>query len=74
MAEDETGSDDGRHVATRLEQDNPGWMIMYGAYSRQFVAFPVYPDRSPNSYFAAKDPRALSNCIRETEELCERLR
>ena len=33
-------------VAERLEKDNPRWMVMFGPYSREFVAFPpVY--RSP---------------------------
>jgi len=51
-------------VAERLEHDNPDWVVMYGSYSREFVAFPVYPD---NSYCSAKDPAALDGHIRETE-------
>ncbi len=54
-------------VAERLEQDNPEWMVLYGSYSREFVAFPVYPDAPENSYCSAKDPAALDGHIRETE-------
>jgi hypothetical protein len=54
-------------VAERLEYDNPDWMVMYGSYSREFVAFPVYPDAPDNSYCSAKDPAALDGRIRETE-------
>jgi hypothetical protein len=61
--------DAGRAVraAERLEADNPDWMVMYGSYSREFVAFPVYPDAQDNSYCSAKDPAALDGRIRETE-------
>jgi hypothetical protein len=54
-------------VAERLEQNNPDWVVMYGSYSREFVAFPVYPDAPDNSYCSAKDPAALDGHIRETE-------
>jgi hypothetical protein len=54
-------------VAERLEKDNPEWLVMYGSYSREFVAFPVYPDAPDNCYCSAKDPAALDGHIRETE-------
>ena len=61
-------------VAERLEEDNPDWVIMYGSYSREFVAFPVYPDAPDNSYCSAKDPAALDDHIRETERRHGRVR
>jgi hypothetical protein len=61
-------------VAQRLEHDNPDWMVMYGSYSREFVAFPVYPDAPDNSYCSAKDPAALDGHIRETERRHGRVR
>jgi hypothetical protein len=64
-------------VAARLEHDNPDWMVMYGSYSREFVAFvafPVYPDAPDNSYCSAKDPGALDGHIRETERRHGRVR
>ncbi|HEX3749578.1 MAG TPA: hypothetical protein VHW06_03355 [Streptosporangiaceae bacterium] len=54
-------------VAERLDQDNPDWIVMYGSYTREFVAFPVYPDAPDNCYCSAKDPAALDGHIRETE-------
>jgi hypothetical protein len=54
-------------VAERLEQDNPDWLVLYGSYTREFVAFPVYPDAPDNCYCSAKDPAALDGHIRETE-------
>jgi hypothetical protein len=54
-------------VAERLEAANPDWMVMYGSYSREFVAFPVYPDARDNSFCTAKDPAVLDGHIRETE-------
>ena len=54
-------------VAERIEADNPDWMVMYGSYSREFVAFPVYLDAPDNSYCSAKDPAALDGRISETE-------
>jgi hypothetical protein len=61
-------------VAERLEHDNPDWVVMYGSYSREFVAFPVYPDAPDNSYCSAKDPAALDGHIRETERRHGRVR
>ena len=61
-------------VAERLEVDNPDWVIMYGSYSREYVAFPVYPDAPDNSYCSAKDPVALDDHIRATERRHGRVR
>ena len=61
-------------VAERLEENNPDWVIMYGTYSREFVAFPVYPDAPENCYCSAKDPAALAGHIRETERRHGRIR
>ena len=61
-------------VAERLEVNNPDWVIMYGSYSREYVAFPVYPDAPDNSYCSAKDPAKLDDHIRETERRHGRVR
>ncbi|HWG14682.1 MAG TPA: hypothetical protein VG268_15520 [Streptosporangiaceae bacterium] len=61
-------------VAERLEENNPDWVIMYGSYSREFVAFPVYLDAPDNSYCSAKDPAALGDRIRATERRHGRVR
>src|ERR1700761_1114682 len=54
-------------VAERLDKDNPDWIVLYGSYTREFVAFPVYPDAPDNCYCSAKDPAALDGHIREAE-------
>lgn len=61
-------------VAERLEEDNPDWVIIYGSYSREFVAFPLYLDATDNSYCSAKDPAALDDHIRATERRHGRVR
>jgi hypothetical protein len=30
-------------TARQLEDDNPDWIVVFGVYSRQFVAFPRFP-------------------------------
>src|SRR5580700_10833366 len=34
-----------RVAARQIEQQRPGWMIMWGVYTRTFVAFPLFPVR-----------------------------
>jgi hypothetical protein len=34
--------DDMRRIADRLEFDNPMWIVVFGVYSKQFVAFPRF--------------------------------
>ena len=52
-------------VAERLDQDNPDWIVLYGSYTREFVAFPVYPDAPDNCYCSAMDrPRWTATSAR----------
>src|SRR5690349_16448903 len=37
-----TSEEDKRLMAERLESENPLWIIVYGVYTRQFVAFPRF--------------------------------
>jgi hypothetical protein len=67
MTQEVRDTDQAVRVAERIEAANPDWMVMYGSYSREFVAFPVYLDAPDNSYCSAKDPAALDGHIRETE-------
>jgi hypothetical protein len=34
--------DEERHVASEIELSHPDWMVMWGCYSRQFWAFPLF--------------------------------
>jgi hypothetical protein len=31
-----------RAIAERINRDRPQWLVLYGCYSRQFVAFPLF--------------------------------
>ena len=55
-----------RETARRLEHDNPGWIVVFGVYSRQFVAFPRFP-APPRTVVAAFYPAALPARMREVE-------
>jgi len=37
--------DDGaaREAAERTERENPGWIVMFGSYTKEFVCFPMFP-------------------------------
>lgn len=35
--------DAARKAAERTERENPGWIVMFGSFSRQFVCFPRFP-------------------------------
>jgi hypothetical protein len=31
-----------RETARQIELQRPGWMVLWGAYSKQYVAFPLF--------------------------------
>jgi len=53
-------------TARQLERDHPDWMVVFGVYSRQFVAFPLFP-APPRTIVVATYPGALSARMREVE-------
>jgi hypothetical protein len=62
-----------QHVAERLESDNPSWIIMFGVYSRQFVAFPRFA-APEGTVIVAGYPGALPERMRRVERLARVLR
>ena len=32
-----------RETAERTERENPGWIVVFGSYTKQFVCFPRFP-------------------------------
>jgi hypothetical protein len=34
--------DECRSIAVEIQRKRPGWMILFGCYSRHFVAFPLF--------------------------------
>jgi hypothetical protein len=59
-------TDDMRQIAAKLEADNPLWIVLYGAYSRQFVAFPRFKV-PPRTFLTALYPSSLPGRMREVE-------
>jgi len=55
-----------RQLAESLRQRHPGWMIMYGIYSRMFWAFPLFTT-VPGRYLGAADPAELDRELSAAE-------
>ena len=32
-----------REAAQRTERENPGWIVVFGSFTKQFVCFPTFP-------------------------------
>ena len=54
-----------RDIAGQMQRAHPGWMVVFGSYSRMFWAFPPFGPRG--GYFAAADPGHLERRIRAAE-------
>ena len=59
--------EDMRLIAQRLEHENPSWIVLYGAYSKQFVAFPRFT-APRGTIVATGDPAALPSRLRRVEQ------
>ena len=53
-----------RRLAQQLESDNPLWLVVFGVFSREFVAFPRF-DRG--TVLSALYPEALPPRMRRIE-------
>jgi len=56
-----------RRIAKQLESDNPLWIVMFGVYSREFVAFARF-DAPIGAIVTARYPGALPSRMREVEK------
>jgi hypothetical protein len=65
--------EDMQRVAERLESDNPSWIVMFGVYSKQFVAFPRFA-APEGTVIVAVYPGALPERMRRVEHLARVLR
>jgi hypothetical protein len=54
-----------RDVADQMQRAHPGWMVVFGSYSRMFWAFPPFGPRG--GYFAAADSGDPERRIRAAE-------
>ena len=55
-----------RETARQLELRRPGWMVLWGAYSKQYVAFPLFA-APPGTILAAAYPPALESRMQAAE-------
>ena len=55
-----------RHAAARLQAASPGWMVLYGPWSRLYYAFPRFA-APPGTILAAPATRELAAWMRTTE-------
>lgn len=53
-------------IAEKLETDNPMWIVVFGVYSRQFVAFPRF-SAPVGTIVTARYPAALPQRMRRVE-------
>ncbi|HYZ53772.1 MAG TPA: hypothetical protein VE733_09795 [Streptosporangiaceae bacterium] len=53
-------------IIGQLRQRHPDWMIMYGAYSRMFWAYPLFTSL-PGNYVSAADPGDLDRRMSAAE-------
>ena len=58
--------DANRRQARDIQQQLQGWMVVYGIYSKEYVAFPLFP-APPGTILAAAYPPALIARMQETE-------
>jgi hypothetical protein len=55
-----------RRTAGELERAHPGFMVIWGSFSRQFVAYPLFGP--PGTHFSATDPRELERLMDHAEQ------
>jgi hypothetical protein len=58
---------EGKGIAENIQRKHPGWMIVFGVYSRQFVAFPLFKVNK-RTILAARYPDALIDRMVGTEQ------
>jgi hypothetical protein len=72
-------------IAAQIEEDNPSWIVMFGIYTREFVAFPrftvpkgtiltaLYPDALPPRMRAVEATARPAAALAEADTLTLRL-
>jgi hypothetical protein len=54
-----------QRIAGQMEEDNPSWIVVFGVYTRQFVAFPRF--HAPGTVVTVSYPAALPPRMRAIE-------
>jgi hypothetical protein len=55
-----------QETARQIQLQHPGWMVLWGVYSRQYVAFPLFAAPA-GTILAAGYPPALAPRMAEVE-------
>jgi hypothetical protein len=55
-----------RRTAEELQRDHPRWLVVYGIYTQQYVAFPLF-DAPPGTVLSTADPGELVRQIQKIE-------
>jgi hypothetical protein len=58
--------DEAREHVRRLEAAHPCWLIFYGSYSRQFIAYPLFPAPA-RTVLIETGPQAIERRMRHIE-------
>jgi hypothetical protein len=58
--------DEFREIARTIEERLPDWIVVWGVYTRQFVAFPLF-DAPRGTILTASYPDALVGRARDVE-------
>lgn len=59
--------DEGREIAEDIRRQRPGWLVIFGCYSRQFVAFPLFAV-TRRTILSARYPDALIDRMVRAEQ------
>ncbi len=55
-----------RETAEQTERENPGWIVVFGVYTKEFVCFPTFP-ASAGTIITALYPDAIPPRMRMIE-------
>jgi hypothetical protein len=60
--------EDHREQAARLERDNPRWMVVWGTFSHEFVAFPLF-HVPPGTVLCSQRGPEMEHRMRQAEQI-----
>ena len=53
-------------TAQRIERDNPAWIVVWGVYTREYVAFPKF-GAPPGTMLCSRNLNTLATAMRQIE-------
>lgn len=56
-----------RRAAVQIQLRHPNWLILWGPYSREFWAFPLFAEAPPKSFLHAADGQILVSQMAQAE-------